>query len=220
MRRRAERQTVTRFAFQLPPVPSSSASTGMMPEECPIRTSPPAGFPATSWGTVPGMRAASARAVLPVAGTAWWTRPIETIRVIRSTSAVSMARPPDTVCGRGGQTMATFGLAWWSRDATSAEGARPMTTAASARTASRRRSASASALSADRSSTPLNPRSRAATNTHGFPASSIVALTSPMPLTSMASTRWPVGSNRPVMLPPGFMKSRRIMAAGYGTPSR
>lgn len=95
-----------------------------------------------------------------------------------------------------------------------------MTTAASARTASRRRSASASALSTDRSSVPLNPRSRAATNTHGFPASSIVALTAPMPLTSMASIRCPVGSSRPVMLPPGFMKSSRIWAAGYGTPSR
>lgn len=112
MRRRAERQTVTRLAFQWPPVPSSSASTGMMPEECPIRTSPPAGFPATSLGTVPGMRVASARAVLPVAGIAWWTRPIETIRVTRSTSEVSTVRPPDTVCGRGGLTMATLGLAW------------------------------------------------------------------------------------------------------------
>ncbi len=131
-----------------------------------------------------------------------------------------MARPPDTVCARGGLTMATFGFAWWSRDATSADGARPMTTAASARTASRRRSASASALSPDRSSTPLKPRSRAATNTHGFPASSIVVLTVPTPLTSRASMRWPVGSSRPVMLPPGSMKSRRILAAGYGTPSR
>jgi hypothetical protein len=220
MRRRAERQTVTRFASQLSAVPSSSASTGMTPEECPIRTSPPVVCPATSWGTVPGIRAASASAVLPVAGIAWWTRPIETMRVIRSTSDVWMARPPDTACARGGLTMATFGLAWWSRDASAADGARPMTTAASARTASRRRSAPASELSTDRSSTPLNPRSRAATNTQGFPASSIVALTSPMPSTSMVSTRRPVGSSRPVMLPPGLMKSRRILAAGYGTPSR
>src|SRR6185436_15046473 len=106
MSRRAVRYTVTVWATGAPSDPGAIADAiGRMPEGWPIRTSPaaPARAPA-SWGSVPGMRAATARHIAPVSAKARWTLPIDTIRATRSTAWDSTVAPARVRYAAGGAT--------------------------------------------------------------------------------------------------------------------
>jgi aconitate hydratase len=98
IRRRALRLITARATFHSPASRVTSAPTAIAPEEWPrrVRSGSAAGRRA-AFTTVPSMAAATAVAMAPVPVIAWWSFPIDSIRIVRSMSPSAIALPLDDV---------------------------------------------------------------------------------------------------------------------------
>ena len=190
-----------------------------MPDGMPMRSSA-SGSEASrvaSCTTVPAMRAATAMHSERVSGSARCTCPRAIMRAVRSTLPALIGSPESSVASTGGATKPMAGLDSLPAASVTSR-AIPIATHAALRIAASFCITSLLASSASGSSMPLNPRSRARTNTHELAASTIDTSILPTPGTSSVSRTLPVGSSLPVVAPPGDKNSSRTGAPVPETP--
>ena len=206
--RRCVRKNAPCSACHAPLIFCTVAPTTSMPDGIAIRIGASVSVTGrvTACTRLPSMRAATAMHNDTVSGSARCGWPLDNMRPVRSTVSPLMVSPDNDGASCGPETKPTKGTTRFCA-ASAASLPMPIAIDAAIRILPSLASKSADASSASGSSVPVNPRSAAFRKQQALAASTSEARIFPTPGTSSVSTTLPVGSNLPVVAPPGSRNS-------------